>query len=152
MPQVLMELMRHESVETTNRFYVGRNAKSTAAVLWATVGRNPQEGNRVGNTTPDATKGAESKSSPSAWSKRVSESSGDGTRTRDSRIMNQDATSENTRFSDEAQRVCQQLRDELPARVVDLMPSDPELASVVTAWPNLIEQVKRAILALVRSG
>jgi integrase len=34
MPQVLMELMRHESIETTLRFYVGRNAQSTAAVLW----------------------------------------------------------------------------------------------------------------------
>jgi integrase len=35
MPQVLMELMRHESIETMLRYYVGRNAQSTAAVLWA---------------------------------------------------------------------------------------------------------------------
>src|SRR5436190_20990040 len=35
MPQVLMELMRHESIDTTMRYYVGRNAQSTAAVLWA---------------------------------------------------------------------------------------------------------------------
>jgi len=34
MPQLLMELMRHESIETTMRYYVGRNAQSTAAVLW----------------------------------------------------------------------------------------------------------------------
>jgi integrase len=34
MPQVLMELMRHESIETTLHYYVGRNAQSTAAVLW----------------------------------------------------------------------------------------------------------------------
>jgi len=34
MPQVLMELMRHESIETTLRFYVGRNAQHTAGVLW----------------------------------------------------------------------------------------------------------------------
>lgn len=34
MPQVLQELMRHESIETTLRFYVGRNAQRTAAVLW----------------------------------------------------------------------------------------------------------------------
>jgi integrase len=34
MPQVLMELMRHESIDTTLRYYVGRNAQSTAAVLW----------------------------------------------------------------------------------------------------------------------
>jgi len=35
MPQVLMELMRHESINTTMRYYVGRNAQSTAATLWA---------------------------------------------------------------------------------------------------------------------
>ncbi len=29
-----MELMRHESIETTLRYYVGQNAMSTAAVLW----------------------------------------------------------------------------------------------------------------------
>jgi hypothetical protein len=32
--QVLKELMRHESIDTTLRYYVGRNAQSTAAVLW----------------------------------------------------------------------------------------------------------------------
>lgn len=37
MPQVLRELMRHESIETTMRYYVGRNAQSTAAVLWEVV-------------------------------------------------------------------------------------------------------------------
>jgi len=35
MPQQLMELMRHESIETTMRFYVGRNAQKTAEALWA---------------------------------------------------------------------------------------------------------------------
>jgi len=34
MPQVLMELMRHESIETTLRYYVGRNAQQTASVPW----------------------------------------------------------------------------------------------------------------------
>ena len=34
MPQQLMELMRHENIETTTRYYVGRNAQSTAAILW----------------------------------------------------------------------------------------------------------------------
>jgi integrase len=33
MPQQLMELMRHESIETTMRYYVGRNAQSTAETL-----------------------------------------------------------------------------------------------------------------------
>lgn len=35
MPQILMELMRHESIETTMRYYVGRNAHTTADALWA---------------------------------------------------------------------------------------------------------------------
>jgi integrase len=34
MPQVLMELMRHESIETTLRHYTGRHAQQTASVLY----------------------------------------------------------------------------------------------------------------------
>ena len=34
MPAQLMELMRHESIETTLRFYVGRNAQRTAEAAW----------------------------------------------------------------------------------------------------------------------
>jgi integrase len=49
MPQVLMELMRHETIETTLRYYVGRNAQQTAGILWeaarsavgATLGATP---------------------------------------------------------------------------------------------------------------
>jgi integrase len=47
MPQVLMELMRHESIDTTMRYYVGRNAQSTAAVLWAA--HEAAKGNISGN-------------------------------------------------------------------------------------------------------
>jgi integrase len=55
MPQVLMELMRHESIETTLRFYVGRNAQTTAAVLWeahkkATESNSTETGNTLGNS------------------------------------------------------------------------------------------------------
>jgi integrase len=31
----LQELMRHSNIETTRRFYIGRNAQNTAASLWA---------------------------------------------------------------------------------------------------------------------
>ena len=34
MPTVLRELMRHDSIETTMRYYVGQNAESTADTLW----------------------------------------------------------------------------------------------------------------------
>jgi len=34
MPVDLKDLMRHESIETTMRYYVGRNAAATADVLW----------------------------------------------------------------------------------------------------------------------
>ena len=34
MPAVLKELMRHESIETTLRYYVGTNAARTADVCW----------------------------------------------------------------------------------------------------------------------
>jgi len=34
MPAQLMELMRHESIETTLRFYVGTDAQRTAEAAW----------------------------------------------------------------------------------------------------------------------
>ena len=37
MPQTLMELMRHESIETTLKFYVGRNAEKTARAVYDAV-------------------------------------------------------------------------------------------------------------------
>lgn len=40
MPQILMELMRHESIETTLRYYVNRNVQATAAILWEAVGKD----------------------------------------------------------------------------------------------------------------
>lgn len=53
MPQVLMILMRHENIETTMRFYVGRDAEATADVLWATEsnnsGNNGQTGHKKAN-------------------------------------------------------------------------------------------------------
>jgi integrase len=50
MPQVLMELMRHESMETTLKYYVGTNAEATASVLWTTTG------NTSGNSRPSHAK------------------------------------------------------------------------------------------------
>ena len=47
MPQVLKELMRHESIETTLKYYVGRNAQATAAVLWEA---HAAAGNTFGNS------------------------------------------------------------------------------------------------------
>ncbi|HEX4488093.1 MAG TPA: tyrosine-type recombinase/integrase [Terriglobales bacterium] len=38
MPTVLRELMRHEDISTTMKFYVGQNAEATADLLWAAVG------------------------------------------------------------------------------------------------------------------
>jgi integrase len=47
MPQVLMALMRHESIETTMRYYVGRNANTTADAVWKAYERS-QEGTVLG--------------------------------------------------------------------------------------------------------
>ncbi len=37
MPQILTQLMRHESIDTTMKFYVGRNAEKAADALWEAV-------------------------------------------------------------------------------------------------------------------
>ena len=34
MPQILMKLMRHESIDTTLRFYVGNEAEDIAKLIW----------------------------------------------------------------------------------------------------------------------
>lgn len=51
MPQVLQELMRHESIDTTLKFYVGQNAQRTADVLWLAhdAANAAAESNRNGN-------------------------------------------------------------------------------------------------------
>ena len=56
MPQVLMELMRHESIETTMRYYVGRNAQRTADVLWAAMGEDLGEGGTKAAPSIDVTR------------------------------------------------------------------------------------------------
>ena len=51
MPKDLMELMRHESIGTTMRFYVGQNAERTADAAWAAyeaVQARQQAGGKTG--------------------------------------------------------------------------------------------------------
>lgn len=57
MPAQLRELMRHESIETTMTYYVGRNAEATAAALYESVGRKPNKlvsGDTFGDTSQNA--------------------------------------------------------------------------------------------------
>ncbi len=51
MPAELRELMRHESVETTMKYYVGVNADVTAEKLWA------EKSNTLGNSSQKRGKG-----------------------------------------------------------------------------------------------
>jgi hypothetical protein len=37
-----MALMRHESIDTTMRYYVGRNATTTADAVWEAYERGPK--------------------------------------------------------------------------------------------------------------
>jgi Phage integrase family len=67
MPAILQQLMRHESVETTMRYYVGRDADATADALWKAV--RPQ-----GNAVPLAMRTAQKKSRKPLVSKRLSKS------------------------------------------------------------------------------
>ena len=51
MPARLQELMRHESIDTTLRFYVAQNADRTAQDLWERFGDNASVGSVLGATT-----------------------------------------------------------------------------------------------------
>jgi integrase len=56
MPTVLMQLMRHESSETTMRYYVGRSVQATGDVVWEAYERTrTQPGNEIRDTLRDTT-------------------------------------------------------------------------------------------------
>ncbi len=61
MPAQLMELMRHESIETTLRFYVGTDAQRTADAAWAAFDR---VGGPISTPAPSAAPSAPSSGSP----------------------------------------------------------------------------------------
>jgi len=46
-PQILMKLMRHESIETTMRYYVELEAQDTSEKLYEAIGKGNQRGNRT---------------------------------------------------------------------------------------------------------
>ena len=62
MPAVLKELMRHESIDTTMRFYVGTNAQRTNDAIWAAY---QQEQDRLICNSSDFS----SDMPPSGWQK-----------------------------------------------------------------------------------
>jgi integrase len=57
MPPVLQQLMRHESIETTMKYYVGRSVDQTASILWEA--HNKVVGNTLGNSEPSSTDSAD---------------------------------------------------------------------------------------------
>ncbi len=61
MPVALQELMRHESIDTTLAYYVGRNAQATADVLWEAHEQYQQARNTSRNTSPNGDQGANDK-------------------------------------------------------------------------------------------
>jgi hypothetical protein len=60
MPAVLQQLMRHESIDTTMRYYVGRDADATADVLWAAY-ETPKSNKPSNNVENDARTSAKEK-------------------------------------------------------------------------------------------
>jgi integrase len=56
MPAVLQQLMRHGSIETTMRYYVGRDADAVADVLWEAVElvTSKPQSNKSGNIRSDS--------------------------------------------------------------------------------------------------
>lgn len=54
MPAHLQQLMRHESIETTLRYYVGANAERTADVCWEAYERHVESRSPRPTTAPAA--------------------------------------------------------------------------------------------------
>ena len=55
MPPDLMQLMRHESIQTTMRYYVGHNAQTTADAAWEAFEKSQAGGLGIvfGTIAPD---------------------------------------------------------------------------------------------------
>ncbi|GAB4146511.1 MAG: hypothetical protein Tsb009_19190 [Planctomycetaceae bacterium] len=51
MPPILREMMRHEDISTTMKFYVGRNAEATAEAIWSTVAKHSAKHPEAGAKT-----------------------------------------------------------------------------------------------------
>jgi hypothetical protein len=56
MPPVLMQLRRHSAITTTMAYYVGRNAQTTAEVVWEAFRKG--QADAAERTAPGAQKGA----------------------------------------------------------------------------------------------
>src|SRR5262249_8398083 len=61
MPQILMQLMRHASIDTTLRYYVGQNAEKAADVLWDAMAGKAS--NTSGNSLPSGQSASSGQSS-----------------------------------------------------------------------------------------
>lgn len=64
MPAVLQQMMRHESISTTMRYYVGLEADETAEAVWQSF--STANGNTSGNKRPLKGSGARPEKSPQA--------------------------------------------------------------------------------------
>ncbi len=64
MPPVLMQLMRHESIETTMRYYVGRSVQATADVVWAAYERTKEQSRKESSPERDTLRDTNGKASP----------------------------------------------------------------------------------------
>lgn len=69
MPAVLQQLMRHESIETTLKYYVGQNAEATADAVW-NAWEEAQNGKSVSNSVsirPQEASGLEGPGTETLW-------------------------------------------------------------------------------------
>jgi hypothetical protein len=97
MPAQLKELMRHESIETTLRFYVGTDAQTKADAAWAAyeratspafLGDLPNSSSHSGRSEPSSASGSTARKSKRQ--QVVTKSEAAGTRTQDQRIKSPD--------------------------------------------------------------
>jgi|GEM_PF-487483 integrase len=96
MPQVLMALMRHEKIDTTMRYYVGRNANTTADAVWSAYEKS-QEGTVLGTVADLGAKKEGVTFDITPCDTNLFSSEGDGSRTRNHRIDSQSRMSCNPR-------------------------------------------------------
>ncbi|HXG11398.1 MAG TPA: hypothetical protein VNK04_16710 [Gemmataceae bacterium] len=162
-PPVLMQLMRHESIETTMRYYVGRNVKATADVVWEAYSRSTekgQEGKPEHDTSHDngPSPAFEAEEPLGAtwqiclnWGKEAPPGFEPGNGGFAIRCPNFPSI-------EIANELGQNPTGEVPVKVpsssgtVSGPQFPPDLARVVAAWDRLPEAIKAGILALIQAA
>lgn len=128
MPALLKDLMRHAEIPTTMKYYVGRNAQTPAAALYAAVRSNCSS-----NRAAESSSAHDEAPTQTSAASGLSEVAEEGFDSRPESAGKTGGRRSSGAFSG--------------AVDAETGPSDPRLSTIAQAWPHLPESVRRSWFA-----